>query len=111
MRTYDTVFNLYHWSMNYECAKGPFSTFLDIIGWSEEALGENIQPKLDSSLLGWKELDLLADALKDYASEPGDVMDYVQFLMDCECEEIDVEDTSEEVTDLCRRALEKCYAL
>ena len=110
MNVFQTVFRLYQWSTNFQSGEGPFTLFLDLIGWSSEQLGENLT-EVDAARLGYKELDLLADALKDYSDRPGDVMEYVQFLLDCEMEGVDVEDASPEVTELCRKSLEKCLAL
>ena len=82
-----------------------------MIGWSYEALGENLTEEVDSSILGYKEIGLLAEALLDYSNHPKEVTEYVQFLMDCELEDIDVEDTSPEVMALCRKSLEACYSI
>ena len=110
LNVFQTVFSLYTWSSNFQCGEGPFTLFLDLIGWSEEQLGENLTT-VDSSRLGYKELGLLAEALTDYSNFPQDVMEYVQFLMDCEMEGVDVEDASPEVTELCRKSLEACYSI
>ena len=111
LNVFQTVFNLYQWSTNYPCGQGPFTLYLDLIGWSEEQLGENLTDGVDSSQLGYKELFLLSQALEDYSNNPGPVTEYVQFLMDCELEDIDVEDTSPEVMALCRKSLEACYSI
>ena len=108
MNVFQTVFNLYHWSSNFQSGEGPFTLFLDLIGWSETWLGENLTT-VDSTRLGYKELGLLAEALTDYSNNPTRVLEYTQFLLDCELEGVDVEDTSLEVTELCRKALEACY--
>lgn len=110
LNVFQTVFSLYTWSSNFQCGEGPFTLFLDLIGWSEEQLGENLTT-VDSSRLGYKELGLLAEALTDYSNHPKEVTEYVQFLMDCELEDIDVEDTSPEVMALCRKSLEACYSI
>ena len=111
MNVFQSVFALYQWSMNFPHQSTPFQLYLDMIGWSFETLGCNITEEVDNSILGYKEIGLLADALNDYSNRPHDVMEYVQFLMDCEMENIDVEDASPEVTELCRKSLEKCLAL
>ena len=59
---------LFEWSQNFDFPN-PASLFLDLIGWSEEELGDRLcrdkQP-----ILGYLELDYLADALKEYAKHP-----------------------------------------
>ena len=111
MNVFQTVFNLYQWSTNFPCGEGPFTLFCDMIGWSEEALGENLVTEPNWNHYGYKELSLLALALEEYTDSPSDVKEYVQFLLDCELEGVDVEDTSPEVTELCRKALEACYCV
>lgn len=59
---------LYQWSTNYEAGQTPFSLFLDLIGWSEENAGAPLYD-LTNPQLGYLELDLLADALKEYANK------------------------------------------
>ena len=108
MQVFDSVFILQHWSTNFQSGQGPFSLFLDIIGWSEEQLGENITT-VDSSLLGYKEIGLLADALLDYSNYPNEVMEYANFLIECEVEGIDVS-MSDAGTALAVKQLEACYA-
>ena len=59
---------LYQWSTNYEVGQTPFSLFLDLIGYSQEEHGEVLYDLRNPSL-GYLELDLLADALKEYANK------------------------------------------
>lgn len=77
------VQDLYSWSLNYESGKGPFTLFLDLIGYSFEEYGEALYTLTESSL-GFLELGKLADALNAYADYPNDVTDYVAMLMDAE---------------------------
>lgn len=79
----EAVQDLYSWSLNYDAGKGPFSLFLDLIGWSDENFGEPIYSLKDASL-GYMELSKLADALKDYSDQPHDVRAYVETLMGAE---------------------------
>jgi hypothetical protein len=73
----DTV-GLVNWSHN--CSHPtPFALFLDLIGWSETELGENITSKLPN--LGYTELDYLAGALVEYSKRPQDVHQWVNQLM------------------------------
>lgn len=78
--------SLYSWSTNFEAGTGPFSLFLDLIGWSADELGEPIYSLADANL-GYVELDKLADALKEYASRPTDVGEYVSALVSAETDE------------------------
>jgi hypothetical protein len=73
--------------MNYEYPS-PASLFLDLIGWSEEELGERLT-RDNMPSLGYLELDYLGDALKEYATRPGDVMAYVSNLIANYSEEVD----------------------
>lgn len=53
-----------------------FGVFLDLIGWSSENLGQALVSD-PSSVVGYVEADLLADALKDWANRPLDVEAWV----------------------------------
>jgi hypothetical protein len=79
----EAVQDLYSWSTNYDAGKGPFTLFLDLIGWSEDEMGEDIYAYKDRSL-GYVELDKLALALVEYADRPNDVKEYVGELMAAE---------------------------
>ncbi len=74
--------NLYHWSTNYDAGKGPFTLFLDLIGWSEEELGEPLYASL-----GYVELGKLGDALNEYADRPSEVREFVDALLTAEMED------------------------
>jgi hypothetical protein len=79
----DAVQDLYSWSLNYDAGKGPFTLFCDLIGWSEDNLGEPMYSLKDASL-GYVELDKLAKALTEYADRPHDVTAYVDELIAAE---------------------------
>ena len=72
----ENVQDLYSWSSNYDAGKGPFTLFLDLIGWSEDELGE---PYASLGYVG-----KLAEALTEYADRPHDVREYVDALMAAE---------------------------
>ena len=74
------VADLWHWSTNYAAGKGPFTLFVDMIGWSEDNIGETLYD-LSSASLGYLELDKLADALKQYTARPQDVRAWVDQLL------------------------------
>jgi hypothetical protein len=80
----EAVARLWSWSENYNYPT-PASLFLDLIGWSDENLGE---PLFDlrqvSNRLGYLELGMLADALQEYSDRPQDVSDYVTKLLDAD---------------------------
>jgi hypothetical protein len=78
---------LFDWSENYSFPS-PASLFLDLIGYSEEELGQRLTDNAMPSL-GYLELDYLGDALKEYATRPGDVMTFVSSLMANYSEEVD----------------------
>jgi hypothetical protein len=75
--------DLYHWSTNYDAGKGPITLFLDMIGWSEDNIGETLYDLGDASL-GYLELDKLAKALTEYADRPQDVREFVDALIEAE---------------------------
>lgn len=75
--------DLWHWSTNYDTGRGPFTLFLDMIGWSEDMIGEPLY-SLSSALLGYVELSKLGDALKEYADDPHTVRAWVDELMTLE---------------------------
>ena len=85
MNTWD-VAGLYSWSTNYDAGRGPFTLFLDLIGWGQDNYGETFYDLSDMSL-GYIELDKLARALMQYALNPRDVERYVDALMEAESEE------------------------
>jgi hypothetical protein len=79
------IADLYHWSLNYDPGKGPFTLYLDMIGWSDLHIGQNVFDHDGlSSTLGYVELSKLADALKVYADDPQGSMAYVEKLMELE---------------------------
>ena len=80
------VGDLYSWSLNYDSGKGPFTLFLDLIGWSEDEIGEPLYSLADASL-GYVELSKLAEALTQYAEDPTATMGVVTALMDAEMAE------------------------
>jgi hypothetical protein len=74
------VADLWHWSTNYDAGKGPITLYLDLIGWSEDNIGETLFD-LTSASLGYLELDKLAGALSEYTARPTDVRAWVDELM------------------------------
>jgi hypothetical protein len=71
----EAVAKLISWSENYDFPT-PASLFLDLIGYSEEEFGDRLCRE-DLPNLGYLELDMLADALKQYADTPMAVYDFV----------------------------------
>ena len=57
---------LHDWSLNYLPGNNPYCVFIDLIGYSEDRYGESVYqaPGKYSGVLGYKELCMLADALK-----------------------------------------------
>ena len=74
----ESVARLWSWSENYDYPT-PATLFLDLIGYSEEEIGEPLCD-LRKIRLGYLEIDMLADALKEYADRPQDVYDYTHKL-------------------------------
>ena len=80
----DRVAKLADWSQNYDSRTGtPFGVFLDLIGYSEDNFGENLV-KNPQKVLGFLEMDYLADALRQYADRPADVSEFVYKLVTAE---------------------------
>jgi len=73
---------LFDWSQNYSFPS-PASLFLDLIGHSEETLGERLCSNSQPSM-GYLELDLLGKALVAYAEHPSTVWDHVDQLLAAE---------------------------
>lgn len=75
----EAVQDLLSWSLNYDPGKGPYTLFLDLIGYSEDEWGEQLYD-LKTASLGYVELGKLAEALTEYADRPHDVTAYVAAL-------------------------------
>lgn len=78
------ICRLYSWSENYE-KQNPFSFFLDVIGYSKENFGDTLTNWRGlESVLGYLEIDMLADALTMYAEKPNDVDLFIDSLFSME---------------------------
>ena len=57
---------LHDWSFNFEPGKNPFALFLDIIGYSDEILGNNLieHPEKVHEFMGYTEYCMLGKALQ-----------------------------------------------
>ena len=80
-----SVQDLYSWSLNYDASTGPFTLFLDLIGYSADEFGVRLY-NMDKMSLGHVELSKLAAALESYSTRPYDVDAYVAALMAAEGE-------------------------
>jgi hypothetical protein len=69
------VANLISWAYN-ETYPNTYSLFLDLIGWTEDNLGETIYD-LSKHRPGYVELSYLAEALEAYSNRPNDIRDFV----------------------------------
>ena len=79
---------LAHWSLNYDIKTGtPFQIFLDLIGYSEEEYGTKLFNGNTSQVLGYMELDYLGDALKEFATSPLSVRQFLDELFKLEAGE------------------------
>lgn len=75
---------LYSWSLNHEFFS-PFRKFLDLIGYSEDYIGEPIADwTKPSEFLGYMELGYLAQGLEEYSNRPQEVENYIQKLIAAE---------------------------
>ena len=79
------------WAINFDSSQNPFAVFLDIIGWSVDRYGCYIyrhELKNCGEIFGYKELCLLADALKVFESNGFDqVYDWCDKLVESESED------------------------
>jgi hypothetical protein len=76
---------LAEWSLNYDHKTGnPYQIFLDLIGYSEGEYGEKLFNGKFFQVLGYMEIDYLADALKEYADNPTAVLNFVAELQELE---------------------------
>jgi hypothetical protein len=74
---------LFEWSRNFDAGKTPATVFLGLIGYGEEEYGEAIAIP-QGVMLGYMELDYLADALKEYASNPQTVNEAIAEMLEAE---------------------------
>lgn len=81
--------DLISWSENYDYPS-PASLYLDMIGWSEDSMGERLCSEKFPSL-GYLELGMIAEALTEYANRPADVGSWVDELMNAGNEDEDDE--------------------
>ena len=79
----EAVKDLYSWSLNYDGGKGPFTLWLDLIGYSQDEFGAPMYDLADASL-GGVELSKVAAALTEYLAAPRDVAAYVSELIEAE---------------------------
>jgi hypothetical protein len=80
----EAVARLWSWSENFDYPS-PASFFLDLIGYSDDNYGEPLTSMADvPRRLGYLEIDMLADALKEYADRPIDVGNYIDQLTSAE---------------------------
>lgn len=83
-QTRELIDDLWSWSDNFSFPS-PASLFLDLIGWSEEELGERLCNQTMPPL-GWEEQHRLGWALLAHAHRPADVLERVAELMAAELE-------------------------
>jgi hypothetical protein len=81
------VADLVRWGSNYDAtpareATNPYSLFLDIIGVSDELFGWRLSDPIHP--LGAMDVAYLAEALNEYAENPGPVYDWVVALVTAE---------------------------
>ena len=74
---FPAICGLWDWSQNYDFVHSPWALFLDVIGYSEEAVGTKI---FEGHGLDYISADEFADAIKLWATRPNDVVDYIQYL-------------------------------
>lgn len=76
------IARLFRWSENYDYPT-PATLYLDLIGYSEDELGERLcSEKMPA--LGYLELNYLGAALTCYSERPQAASEFVQSLLDAE---------------------------
>lgn len=76
---------LFQWSDNYDHGQKPSQLFLDLTGISADYLDcEMDLYDYNARAVGYLELDMLADALKEYAARPQDVARFVTSLLEAD---------------------------
>lgn len=80
----EAIGDLYSWSLNFGSGQNPFCLFLDLIGFSEDHYGCPLFTGNASMILGYKEQDMLADALSANAEDPSSCESMIQHLLDAE---------------------------
>jgi len=75
----------WNWSFNFNNFE-PFRMLLDLIGFSEGEYGENLHDLNKDASTGLIELNMIADALKEYANRPSDCEDWIRDLIEIEIE-------------------------
>jgi hypothetical protein len=94
MQTYELIENapanlsriaqLWSWSSNYDYPT-PATVFIDLIGYTEEELGEPLTTMQEAvKVLGFLELGLLAEALDEYTDRPEDARNFIRNLLEAE---------------------------
>ena len=81
---------LYEWSQNYNYPT-PFTVFMDLIGFSKEEFGGNLVSDY-TEIVGFYEIDSLADALKEYAKYPEAVITAINKIIYAESDEDETEE-------------------
>lgn len=69
------IVRLINWASN-EDRPYTYTLFLDLIGWTEDHLGQTLYD-LSKNTPGYLELGYLADALQVYSNRPNDVRKFV----------------------------------
>lgn len=83
----ESVQDLYSWSLNFDAGRGPFTLFLDLIGYSEDEYGQALFAGDITTACGYMELSKLGAALVAYSDAPHDVREYVGTLLAAESSE------------------------
>lgn len=86
MSDFDAIEKLAAWSINYQDSCNPWTLFCDLIGYSEDRYGENINSK--NPKLGYLELTQLSDALSVFNDNGYDfVYEYIDKLINSDDED------------------------
>lgn len=89
---FESIVELFRWSENYTFKDSPLRVFLHLVGWIEDHFGDKDLEAVPT--LGYLELDMLGQALVEYAQTGEDAHEFVSRLMeaDAEPEDVDGED-------------------
>jgi hypothetical protein len=91
----EDIAHLFSWSENYDYPT-PATLYLDLTNYSEEFIGVNLCAE-KMPTLGYLEIDLLANALREYAARPIDATEFVAQLLAAEYEDEEEEESADNV--------------
>ena len=95
MSNFESIDTLQSWAINYQDACNPWTLYCDLIGYSKDRYGENLNSK--NPTLGYIELTQLSDALSVFNDNGYDaVYEYMDKLINSDDEKEEEEEEEED---------------